>query len=308
MSSRFAKDRLPLLRFLSVAALTTASAAFASYPATPEDLRGMATLVCSGVIVRANRGPDQPAVLLTNGHCATNASIDPDDALVDVPYSRGGDLGVYVGTDAPEPVKPARILYATRTGVDVALIELKSTYRELEAKGAKVYEISPDDAKPETDVQLVSGYWKEKNLCAISHVVDTLVEDAWTTRDSYAMKDPCPTTGGWSGTPMIDPITFRVVGLLNTTNLAGQLCTLDNPCEVSPDGTRLAFNGRTYGQRVSPILNCLNANGELALDRAGCALTKPKPRPTTETKEPAPEPNPSSTAKAGSAWPKSSRG
>lgn len=302
MLSRASKKHLPLF----VAALTVAGAAYANYPATPDDLRGMASLVCSGVIVRANRGPDQPAVLLTNGHCATNSSIDPDDALVDATYSRGGDLGVYVGTDTPEPVKPARILYATRTGLDVALIELKITYRELEAKGAKVYEIAKNDAKPGTDVQLVSGYWKEKNLCAISHLVPSLVEDAWTTRDSYAMNDPCPTTGGWSGTPMIDPTSLEVVGLLNTTNTAGQLCTLDNPCEVSADGTRLAFNGRTYGQRVTPILNCLTANGDLSLTQSGCGLTKPKPRPTAQSKQPSPEPSPAptATAKPSSSWPR----
>lgn len=306
MGFRPSKTRLPL----ALAALTVAGAAYANYPATPDDLKGMASLVCSGVIVRANRGPDQPAVLLTNGHCATNSAIDADDALVDVPYTRGGDLGVYVGSDTPEPAKAARILYATRTGTDVALIELKITYRELEARGAKVYEIAAEDAKPETDVQLVSGYWKEKNLCAISHIVGSLVEDVWTTRDSYAMKEPCPTTGGWSGTPMIDPTTLKVVGLLNTTNLAGQVCTLDNPCEVSPDGTRLSFNGRTYGQRVSPILGCLTPNGALDLNRASCTLPKPKARPTTESKQPDPkptqEPRPSPTK--GSSWPKSKRG
>ncbi|MBS1962741.1 MAG: trypsin-like peptidase domain-containing protein [Bdellovibrionales bacterium] len=302
MLSHRLKLRLPLL----VAALSVAGAASANYPATPDDLRGMASLVCSGVIVRANRGPDQPAVLLTNGHCATNASIDPDDALVDVPYSRGGDLGVYVGGDTPETMKPSRILYATRTGLDVALIELKVTYRELEAKGAKIYEMAKNDAKPGSDVQLVSGFWKEKNLCAVSHLVPSLVEDVWTTRDAYAMNDPCPTTGGWSGTPMVDPTSLEVVGILNSTNLAGQLCTLDNPCEVSSDGTRLAFNGRTYGQRVSPILNCLSTNGDVVLTQAGCGLTRPKPRPTTETKQPEPEPSPSptSTAKPSSSWPK----
>jgi V8-like Glu-specific endopeptidase len=253
----------------------SASAFAEGYPATSDDLRGMASLACSGALVRLRRGPDQPAVLLTNGHCATNATIEADDARVDIPYERG-DLSLFLGGDTPEVVAPNRVLYATRTGTDLALIELKSTYRTLEARGAKVYEISSEDAKPGTDIALVSGYWKEKNLCAISHIVESLVEDVWTTHDAYAMKDPCPTQGGWSGTPMVDPTTMKIVGILNTTNTAGALCTLDNPCEIVAGSARLAFNGRTYGQRTSLILGCLTETGTLDLTRPTCELTKPK--------------------------------
>lgn len=295
----------PGLALSLIAASLIASAFAAGYPATPEDLRGMASLVCSGALVRLNRGADQPAVLLTNGHCATNGALDPDDAIVDVPYERG-PVSLFVGGETPEAVAPSRVLYATRTGTDVALIELKATYRELEAKGAKVYEISDADAKPDGEVQVLSGFWKQKQLCGVSHIVSALVEDVWTTRDSLAMKEPCPTQGGWSGTPMIDPATLKIVGILNTTNTAGQLCTLDNPCEVISGGNRLAFNGRTYGQRTSPIVECVNANGDLDLARPRCALTKPKkPAPTPRPSHP-PKPSPTSTPKprkTGSVWP-----
>lgn len=303
------RARLPI-RIATFLVLTSAglTAFAAGYPANPEDLRGMASLICSGVLVRVNRGSEQPAVLLTNGHCATNKSIATDDALVNVPYERG-EISLYFGGETSVAVTPARVLYATRTGTDIALIELKSTYGELEAKGAKVYEVSDVDAKPTTDIQLVSGFWKEKNLCAISHIVPNLVEDVWTTRDSYALKDPCPTQGGWSGTPMIDPTTQKIVGILNTTNVAGQLCTLDNPCEVDSAGNRLAFNGRTYGQRTSPIVDCFDRNGEFKLSAAACHLTKPKIR--TQSPKPENKPSPSPTSKPEKAptskWPKSRR-
>lgn len=287
-----------------------ASAYAVGYPATPEDLRGMGSLVCSGVLVRMGRGAEQPAVLLTNGHCSTHQSIDPDDAVVDVAYERG-EISLFVGGETPELVKPSRVLYATRTGTDIGLIELKSTYRALEAKGARVYEISETDAQPGSDIQLVSGFWKQKQLCAISHMVGSLVEDAWTTRDSFAMKDPCPSQGGWSGTPMLDPTTMKVVGLLSTTNTAGQLCTLDNPCEVDAEGNRLAFNGRSYGQRTSPILECVNPSGDIDLGRPGCKLTKPKIRGSTPkpepSKKPAPAPSPAPDKPSTSIWPKSKR-
>jgi len=287
--------------------LALVAALVGGYPATPEDLRGMGSLTCSGVLIRANRGDDRRAILLTNGHCATNAAIEADDAVVNAPYERG-ELSIFMGGETPEVVKPNAVLYATRTGTDVALIELKSTYRELESKGARVYNLSDVDAKPETDIQLVSGYWKQKQLCAISHIVGSLIEDVWTTRDSYAMRDPCPIVGGWSGTPMLEPTTGKIVGILSATNTAGQVCTLDNPCEVMPDGTRLAFNGRSYGSRTSMIPGCLTAAGDLDLAATTCKLTKPKTRPAPR---PSPEATPTSrpTAKpdeSGSIWPKKS--
>ena len=288
--------------------LAVVVALVAGFPATPEDLRGMASLTCSGTLIRANRAADRPAILLTNGHCATNTAIEADDAITNAPYERG-EISLYFGGEAPEGVKPSRVLYATRTGTDLALIELKSTYGELEAKGARVYELSDVDAKPETDIQLVSGYWKQKQLCAISHIVGSLIEDVWMTRDSYAMRDPCPIVGGWSGTPMLDPTTGKVVGILNTTNTAGQVCTVDNPCEVMADGTRLAFNGRAYGQRTTAVLGCIDPTGDLNLELPTCKLQKPKARPTprpspetTPTTRPDPKPS-----KPGSAWPKASR-
>ena len=294
--------RSVLLRSISLAALSVGSAFAVGYPATSEDLRGMVSMSCSGALIRVNRRDDQAALLLTNGHCATNASIDADDALVNVPYQRG-EITLYAGTDSGEPVAPARVLYATRTRTDLALIELKSTYGELIKKGAKVYEVADDDAKPGTDIQLVSGFSKEKNLCAISHVVPKLVEDVWTTTSAYAMKDPCPIAGGWSGTPMIDPTTLKIVGILNSTNVGGALCTLDNPCEVDDQGNRLAFAGRTYGQRTSMLIECFTEDGMLDLSRPRCGLVKPKPRPSPSP-SPAPGPSTGSTRKKGSVWPK----
>lgn len=286
---------------VSIAALAITLA----FPATPEDLRGMASLTCSGALVRLGRGPDQPAILLTNGHCARAKMIDPDDALVNAPYERG-PISIYVGTETPVEVAATRILYATMTGTDLALIELRSTYRDLEAKGARVYEVAEDDAKVESSVQIISGYWKEKQLCAVSHVVESLSEDAWTFKNAMALREPCPVQGGWSGTPLLDSTNSAIVGLISKSNATGGLCTLDNPCEVLKGGERLAFHGRTYATRVSPVLDCLTRDGDLDLGRRSCKLQKPKAPPTENPPErrPAPTPSPTGTAKPTSKWPK----
>ncbi len=282
---------------ISITFVSLGALAFeAGYPATNDDLRGMVAMKCSGVLVRLGRGADQPAVLLSSGRCATTKSIPAGEAVVNVPFDRS-EISLYEGLEAPETVKANRVLYATRTGTDVALIELKLTYRDLEARGAKIYELAATDAKPDSDVQLIAGQWQEKQLCAVSHIVSTLVEDVWTETGAYALKDPCPTPNGWAGTPMLDPTTLKVVGILNTTNVAGALCTLDNPCEVE-NGNRLAFAGRTYGQRISPILDCLTDTGELDLGRATCKLTKPKLAPTPRSSPTPPRGKPTS------AWPR----
>ncbi len=265
---------------ISAASLFFAFSAFAEgYPATLDDLRGMSTTsACSGVLVNLHRGREQPAVLLTSGRCATKREIPANDAIVDEPYGRE-TISIFIGNETAEAIATSRVLYATRTGSDLALIELKSTYRELEAKGAKIYDLSGADAKPMENVQLLTARWREKQLCAVSHTVASLLEGIWTTHDSFALKDPCPSVGGWAGTPMLDPTTMNIVGLLNTTNTGGQPCSNGNPCEVA-GRNRTAFRGRTYGQRTALILDCLDQDGEIDLLRSGCKLAKPKSQAT----------------------------
>jgi hypothetical protein len=274
-----------------------ASHPVAGFPATPHDLSGMADLKCSGALVHLNRDADQPAVLLTNGHCVTKRDIAAGDAVVNGTYS-GSDINLFSGAKGSDGVKAARILYATETVFDIALVELKATYRELGTEGAFVYDISDTDAKLDSDVQMVAGSVKQKQLCGISHIVPLLIEDETSTMDAYAMKEPCASSDKWFGAPMVDPTTLKIVGILNTTNSDGKLCTSGNPCEVDAAGDRAAFQGRTYGQRVSPILDCVSKYGQIDLSLPNCKLTKPKSRGG-----PVP-PGPSGSKPARSFWPK----
>jgi hypothetical protein len=139
---------------------------------------------------------------------------------------------------------------------------------------------------------LVSAYWKEKQNSKTSHVVGELQEDAWTYRDAIALTDNCKTEGGWFGAPLIDRASKKIVGILNSSNTTGGLCTLDNPCEILPESTRMAFHRRSYAQRTSPIMACVTSAGNIDLNQLGCKLQKPltaetpavipvrKPRPT----------------------------
>ncbi len=241
------------------------------------ELSGTASLNCSGILVRMKRGVNQHAVLLTNGHCAQKNFIDPGTAKINVSYDRS-PIFIHFGANGSGRVTPLRVLYATMTGTDIGLIELRETYRSLESKGATVYDLSDSasDSKDKTPVEIIAGHPKQKQTCRISYSVETLVDDEWTYKNALALEDPCPVAGGWFGAPLIDPTTKKIVGLLSSVNVKGGLCTLDNPCEVLSGGERLAFRGRAYAQRTSDILGCINRNGDVDLTITGCKLTPVK--------------------------------
>src|SRR6185436_2218057 len=57
----------------------------------PEDsLSGMASLSCSGVVVRIGNDPDSRALLLSNGHCYD--MLEPDTFVANQPYQRSVSL------------------------------------------------------------------------------------------------------------------------------------------------------------------------------------------------------------------------
>jgi len=65
------------------------------------------------------------------------------------------------------------------------------------------------------------------------------------------------------------------VGINNTANDNGRLCTLNNPCEVGPDGVPTATRGLRYGQQTYWFTTCLTTRRTINLNKAGCLLTRP---------------------------------
>lgn len=262
--------------FVSYSALASENS-FTGNPASTDELRGMATLTCSGSLIRLNRNADQNVVLLTNGRCAKRHFINPGDAVINSPYDRG-DILVYLGDSEPEKIAVTRLLYATMSDTDIALIELEATYAELEDRGAQVYSVSDSDAdsKVGTTVLVVSGYTKQKQHCTIEKNIPLLLEDVWSTRNQVSFDANCVIEGGWAGSPMIDPTTQKIVGMVNASNTQGGICTLDNPCEIEGKSEKMAFRGRTYGQKISRLSDCVTTDGEIDLNLKGCALPAPK--------------------------------
>ena len=231
---------------------------------------------CSASLVRypTSVSTDR-AMMLTNGHCYEGGFIDAGVVLQNRTSSRAGTLlsssGSALGT-----VRADRVLYATMTGTDVTLYRLTTTYSTLSSRyGATALTLSASHPTAGATIAIPSGYWKEIWDCKIDSFVSTLREDEWTWHDSVRYDTACDTIAGTSGSPIVDATSGEIVGINNTGNEDGEMCTLDNPCEVDADGTTHAYLGQSYGQETYWFTTCLTGTRTIDLTVSGCLLTKP---------------------------------
>lgn len=234
----------------------------------------MASLSCSGVVVRLGQNPDVRAVLLSNGHCYKK--LRPNIVVVNQAHQQSVSLLSRDGRS--RNFSTTRLLYAATTGADLALMELAVTYRELAQAGIDSYEIDPEPAAPNEPIDMISGYTRTAQRCSVESIVPRLLEFPWEWRDSYRLAGCRGEQQGLSGSPLISPATQRVVGIFNTTNDNGMQCTLNNPCEVDLDGNIFVQQGAPYGQRVDQILTCLDSQSRFDTTVASCLLfLQPQP-------------------------------
>ncbi|MGW5115195.1 S1 family peptidase [Streptomyces noursei] len=269
-----------------VTAASPAGAAPAGAPAhhTPKpphtkavDFAGTVALDdCSGSIVKMPTSqPNDPALVMTNGHCLESGMPDPGQVIVDQPSSRSftvldksaGDLGTLQAT---------KIVYATMTDTDVTLYQTGSTYAQIEQKyGIKPLELSTDHPAKGAGITVVSGYWKKTYTCSVDGFVPTLKEGGWSWKDSVRYTPECKTIGGTSGSPVVDNATGKVTAINNTGNENGERCTENNPCEVDENGNVTVHKGINYAEETYFIPKCFGAGNTLDLNASGCTLPKP---------------------------------
>jgi hypothetical protein len=272
---------------LGAAALTATGVVLtASQPAQAAPTVSLASTIalsdCSASLVRypGSRRTDQ-AMMLTNGHCYEGGFIGAGKVLRNVRSDRTGTLlnrdGHALGT-----VRADRVLYATMTGTDVTLYRLTSTYATLQRRyGSTALTIAAKRPRAGASIAIPSGYWKQTWSCKTDRIVGTLREDRWTWHDSIRYDDTCNPTHGTSGSPIIDTSSGQIVGINNTGNDDGEMCTLNNPCEVEPDGTTHAYRGQTYGEETYWFTTCLTGRRRIDLGVPGCLLPKPTAAPSS---------------------------
>ncbi|HET6634146.1 MAG TPA: serine protease [Streptomyces sp.] len=244
--------------------------------ATPDFAGTVALSNCSGSLVRVPQSqPDDPALVLTNGHCLETGMPAPGTVVVDQPSSRRFTL---LDADAHDTgtLQATKVAYSTMTKTDITLYQLGSSYRQITDRyGIQPLDISPEHPVKGTDITVVSGYWKQTYSCQIDDFVYELDEGGWTFKDSIRYTPACDTIGGTSGSPIIDDATGDVVGVNNTGNENGERCTINNPCEVDENGNVTVHQGINYGQQTYLITDCIGVGNKLDLGLPECELPNP---------------------------------
>ncbi|RZS45197.1 trypsin-like peptidase [Herbihabitans rhizosphaerae] len=257
-------------------ALGTAAPAAAAEPAEITFAGSLALSNCSGSLVRLSTSkPEDPALALSNGHCLESGMPAPGKVIVNQPNQRSFDLLNAAG-DKIATLKATKIVYATMTDTDVSLYQLSTTYAEIQSQhGIAALELNEPHPEAGKAISVVTGYWKEIGTCSIDRFVYQLREGDWTWKDSIRYTPGCDTRGGWSGSPVIDNASGKVVGVHNTTNEDGQECTMNNPCEVDESGKVTVHKGTRYGQETYLFYGCMADKSEIDLARPECKLPKP---------------------------------
>ena len=231
---------------------------------------------CSGSVIRMPASEDDdPALVLSNGHCLETGMPTAGQVIVDRASTRTFGLLNSAGTKVAT-LRASKIAYGTMTDTDVSIYQLTSTYAQIKsAYGISALTLDAAHPTAGTAIKVVSGYWKTIYTCNVDGFVYRLKEGTWTWKDSLRYTSACKTIGGTSGSPVIDNTTGKVVAVNNTGNEDGASCTVNNPCEVAENGTVTVRQGINYAQETYQIVPCFGLDNKLDLSRAGCTLPKP---------------------------------
>ncbi|MFF7855422.1 trypsin-like peptidase domain-containing protein [Streptomyces sp. NPDC007904] len=231
---------------------------------------------CSGSVVRMpDSADDDPALVLTNGHCLETGFPAPGQVLVDRASSRSFGLLNSSGSKVAT-LRANRLVYATMTDTDAAIYRLGTTYGQIRsAYGISALTLSDTRPRAGTAISVVSGYWKRIYSCSVDGFAYRIKEGDWTWKDSVRYTPECDTIGGTSGSPVVDDATGKVVAVNNTGNEDGERCTVNNPCEVDQNGTVTVRQGTNYAQQTYLFPACFGVDNRLELNASGCAVPKP---------------------------------
>jgi Zn-dependent metalloprotease len=226
---------------------------------------------CSASLVRypSSVSTDR-ALMLTNGHCLPTMPA-AGQVIQNQTVSRTGTLLKADGSSAGT-VTADKLIYATMTGTDISLYQLNETYAALSSRtGGSAITLADAKAATGTAFAIPSSYHKQIWNCTLNGFVN-LKEGQWSFTDSIRYDADCDTIPGTSGSPIVSKVDGRIIGINNTGNEDGAMCTLNNPCEIAADGTTTAHQGQSYGQQTWWITTCLSSSRQVDLTVTGCKL------------------------------------
>ncbi|MFI1253889.1 trypsin-like peptidase domain-containing protein [Streptomyces netropsis] len=262
---------------VAVTAPADAPAAQAAVKPKAVDFAGTIALSnCSGSLIRMpNSADNDPALVMTNGHCLESGMPGPGEVVTDKTSSRTFSL-LNSTAGKVATLRATKISYATMTDTDVTLYETNTTYAQIKQRyNINALSLSGDHPTAGSAIKVVSGYWKRIYSCNSDAFVYRLKEGEWTWKDSLRYTSACNTIGGTSGSPVIDVNSGKVVAINNTGNESGERCTVNNPCEVDEKGQVTVRKGINYAQQTYQITKCVGTGNKIDLGLPGCTLPKP---------------------------------
>lgn len=232
---------------------------------------------CSASVVRWASALDQdPAVVLTNGHCVLHRFLGAREVLVDQKQYKLIELLDGRGKVAMT-VRGVHLRYASMYRTDLAIYELRESYADLAAGGVTPLTLAARGPSRSDRIRIPSGYWVEQRSCVTAGTVHRLHEREWDWWGSIRLpaRDGCAIRGGYSGAPIVDRTTGKVVGVANTAYVGGRRC-VDSACEENKRGVVRMVRHMNYGQQTSWITTCIGADRRFDLHVPGCRLARPR--------------------------------
>lgn len=192
---------------------------------------------CSGTLIKMpGMGPEHKGLVLTSGHCVGFGSFEgryPDDKEIFINVEVKGRVQVRSSSKPlGKSYRYSKIIWATMTDVDIALIELDANIGKVEQEGFSFYEPSEKPVYINQELHFDSANKGAQQKCFVEDIVPILKEGPWTFHDALRASIDCQFIHGQSGTAGIDPIDGRIYAIAQTIYEGKEPCSLGNPCEV----------------------------------------------------------------------------
>lgn len=252
-------------------------------PGTIKDLNGIvAAFRCSGAIISMGQPDTDPAFIISAGHCSANETTmvyTPNKAAIKINIlNRDEYVAYYQQKDAQSPLsygnfRLSSIYYGAMTTEDVTLFQSEPTLGELKARGIRIFKLADKLPVPGQTLQITSGLYAKTQLCKVERIIaDNAAEKELFGSDlapiqmknTILMDKDCTAQPGWSGSPIMDPKTGVIYGVLSRI--------------YEPKlGSALAKKGtqaRVLVSNVQELKKCVSDKGQLNLTSANCKLPK----------------------------------
>jgi V8-like Glu-specific endopeptidase len=227
-----------------------------------------------------NMNPDSPAIVITNGHCASDFYSDNTihtNSLINATLIFNKLEGV--SEDKWIQVKAKKLLYSTMKGMDLAIIQLDISNKLLMEKGVVPIKIST--SAPFIGSKLITyGYPRFLNPLFLRKSEDYLGKSSnvsefiWLWKNLFSSKFQNIYSGS-SGSPVFASNENALFGIINTTTIGaiGE-CELGAPCEIKKNEKPKVLDNTSYIVDVTSLYKCFN-NGVFDLNHVTFPYEKP---------------------------------